>query len=36
LFKNLLQRIVTKYPDVEFMSSDELGQLMKEGHEIKD
>jgi len=36
LFRNLLQRIVTKYPDVEFMSSDELGQLIKEGHEIKD
>lgn len=27
-FKRLLQMIVTKYPDVEFMSSDELGNLI--------
>lgn len=27
-FKRLLQMIVTKYPDVEFMSSDELGSLI--------
>lgn len=36
LFKNLLKRIVSIYPDVEFMSSDELGDLMKKGYEIKD
>lgn len=29
-FKKLLQMIVTKYPDVEFMSSDELGLLLNE------
>lgn len=27
-FKKLLQMIVTKYPDVEFMSSDELGKII--------
>jgi hypothetical protein len=36
LFKDLLQRIVRIYPDVEFMSSDELGQLVKKSYEIKD
>lgn len=29
LFKDLLKRIVLQYPDVEFMSSDELGNLIK-------
>jgi hypothetical protein len=29
LFDNLLKRIIEKWPDVEFMSSDELGELIK-------
>lgn len=30
MFKNLLQRIVKQWPDVEFMSSDQLGHIIEE------
>ena len=34
-FKQLLQAIVQKYPDVEFMSSDELGDVISMDHNTK-
>ena len=34
-FKRLLQAIVQKYPDVEFMSSDELGDVISMDHNTK-
>lgn len=33
LFKDLLERIIKKWPDVEFMTSDQLGDLIAESHE---
>ena len=33
LLKQLLQDIVRKYPDVEFMSSDQLALLVRNNHE---